>query len=353
MNRNQNRLEVLYRVHNAIVHYWGVGGLVYSVKNRVYLLPDLVDPQPVLLGSIPWRSFQFMCHIRLADRALKGSILQVHEAGHQALLVCNGHSWWSITQGGDAELIPSFSRTRPMNRAICTSTTGVTFVADYLANAERKEPIRIYRSKDLRSFEIAWEFPPGDIRHIHALVPDPEDRGRIWVLTGDLDPECRILYTGDDFGSIHVFLSDGQRTRATDIVIRDGNLLWGMDSPMETSYLLSSNKKDPGAVKIIKELPGPVYYMSRNKAGAVYFGTTAERGLGVKDQFGHIFGSLPDQSWEEIVRCRNDPFPQRGIFYFPRGILPDNYLVYSQRALFPQEGQMTIARDRAWAGNAQ
>ena len=353
MSKTQNRLEVLYRVHNALVHYWGASGLVYSVKNRVYLLQDPANFQPILLGAIPWQSFQLICHIRLVDRALKGSILQVHDAGSQGLLVCNGYSWWSITPRGDANQIPSFSKTRPLNRGICTSSTGVIYIADYLDNTERKEPIRIYRSKDLRSFEIAWEFPPGDIRHIHALVPDPEDRRRIWILTGDLNPESRILYTEDEFGQISVFLMDGQRTRATDLIVRNGNLIWGMDSPVETSFLLSADKKNPSDIKILVELPGPMYYMTRNEAGAVYFGTTTEPGSGVKDKFGHIFGSRPDHGWDEILRRRKDPFPQHGIFYLPSGVLPNNYLIYSQRALHPQEGQMIVARDRAWAGTSQ
>ena len=71
-----------------------------------------------------------------------------------------------------------------MNRAICTSLSGRVYVADYLINNRRREPIRVYVSKDLQTFETVWEFPPGDIRHIHALIPDPEDRERIWVLGG-------------------------------------------------------------------------------------------------------------------------------------------------------------------------
>jgi hypothetical protein len=345
-----NRLTVLYKIPNALVHYYGATGLVYSVKNRIYALKDLANPRPILLGSIPWRASQVMSHIRLADRLLKYSILQVHEIADHSLIVSNRDSWWVLRPHRDAERISSFSKTRPMNRAICTSATGLTYIADYLPNEERREPIHVFRSKDFRSFEIAWTFPPGDIRHIHALIPDTEDPGRIWVLTGDRDPESRILYTDDDFGTLHVFLSSGQLTRATDLIVDNGNLIWGMDSPQETSYLISTSKENPPDPAKILELPGPAYYMTRNRAGAVYFGTTAEPGPSVRDPFGHIFGSKPDKSWEEILRRRKDPFPQHGIFYFPRGILPENYLVYSQRALVPQEGQMTIARDNVWNG---
>jgi len=352
IHENQDRLDVLYTVRNALVHYWGGRGLVYSVKNRIYLLGDLANPRPILLGAIPWRSSQLLCHARLADRALKGSILQVHEASNQLLLVCNGHSWWSIEPDGTVGDISPFSKTRPMSRAICTSAQGMTFIADYIDNKERTEPIRIYRSKNLSSFEVAWEFPPGEIRHIHALVPDTEDFRRIWILTGDNDLESRFLFTEDDFGSVRVFLSEGQRTRSADLIVRDGHLIWGMDAPEETSFLLSTSKEHPHSIRILRKLPGPAYYMARNEAGGVYVGTTSEPGAGVKDRFGHVFGSLPDQRWEEILRRRKDPFPQHGIFYFPRGIVPGNFLVYSQRALVPQEGRMIVALDRAWAQRA-
>lgn len=346
--RSQGRLDVRYTLRKALVHFWGGDGLVYSVKNQVYLLPDLSDPQPILLGTIPWRNAQRICHFRLIDRAWHESILQVHEAGNRRLLVCNGRSWWSISPGGQSERIPPFSRTRPMNRGICTSAEGWTYVADYLPNLRLQDPVRIFRSRDLRSFEIAWEFPPGDIRHIHALIPDSEEPNRIWILTGDHERQARILYSEDDFETVRVFRSDGQRTRAVDMIVQGGSLIWGMDSPEEKSYLLSAGKKDPDGVKVLREIPGPAYYMARNQAGAAYLGTTAEAGAGVTDFFAHILGSLPDGNWEEIHKRRKDLFPQHGIFYFPRGMLPGNYVIFSQRGLRPGEGQLTVARDRAW-----
>ena len=88
--------------------------------------------------------------------------------------------------------------------------------------------------------------------------------------------------------------------------------------------------------------------MTQNEAGAMYVGSAAEPGPAVKDNCGHIFATNPDSKWEELVYCRTDWVPQYGIFYFPRGILPENYLIYSQRGLKPHEGEMTIARDLSW-----
>jgi hypothetical protein len=141
------RLKTLYRIRNAVVHYCGTGGLVYSVKNKIYTIEDLAQIRPVYVAEVPWRGIDLICHLRLADRALKRSILQVHESTRGSLLVCNGRSWWSIEAQSGAVSIPRFSGTRPMNRGICTSPSGITYVADYTANDERHDPVRIYASR--------------------------------------------------------------------------------------------------------------------------------------------------------------------------------------------------------------
>ena len=141
----------------------------------------------------------------------------------------------------------------------------------------------------------------------------------------------------------------GQTSRAVDLVEEEGMLLWAMDSPDEVPYIyrcaLEQTATEP---ERLFELPGPSYYAARNGAGGYYFGTTVEKGEAVKDDYGHIIANSPDGSWSDIHRACKDYFPQQGIFYFPRGTLPQNWLVFSQRALKPHEGCMTIASDRAW-----
>ena len=237
-----------------------------------------------------------------------------------------------------------------MSRGICESETGVTYVADYLSNRERM-PVRIYCSSDLQGFEICWEFAAGEIRHIHALIRDEERSSRIWILTGDEGSESAIWYTDNEFSSIHRHLSAGQASRVVDMVTADGQLVWGMDSPNETSFILVQSKALGASPKKQYELPGPAYYAARNQAGAIYFGTTHEPGAAVKDRYGHIIGSLPNGDWEDLYQARKDVLPQHGIFYFPSGVLPGNWLVFSQRALTPYEGYMTLARDLAWGSS--
>ena len=346
MHRN-NRLTVVARFKNCVVHAYADLGLICSRKNGLFLIKDLANPRMEPIASIPWKFLQQLAHIRLLDRYLKFSILQVHKTQELGYLASTGHSWWHISYDGAVSNVAHFPNTQPMKRGICESKTGITYVAEYLSNQERN-PVRIFRSTNLEQFDVAWEFGSKSIRHIHALIVDPEMKNRIWVLTGDWDNESGFFFTDDDFGSLQCYLMRGQQTRATDVILRDGSLYWGMDSPSKTSFILRASKDQPDIIEELCELPGPAYYMGQNQAGGMYLATTVERGPGVKDKVGHMFGTKPDGSWEEIMTAKKDYFPQFGIFYFPRGVLPENFVVFSQRALKPFEGYLTIARDRLW-----
>ena len=109
------------------------------------------------------------------------------------------------------------------------------------------------------------------------------------------------------------------------MIVRDGRLFWGMDSPVETCFVCTIGRETPHQPVELCELPGPTYYMTQNKAGGIYLGTTVEPGPSVKDNYGHVFGLRPDNSWREILRRKNDIMPQFGIFYFPKGVLPAKY----------------------------
>lgn len=341
----KSRLSIVASFKNATPHYYDSEGnkLFFSSKNRIYAIRDLGRPKPDLMGEVPWTVWQRATGFRLADRFLKHSILQLGNLPGKGWLVLTGHSWWRLAIDGAVLPVAGVSQTRPMARGLETAGDSL-YLGEYFDNPERG-PVRILRTRDLATFITAWEFPAKSIRHVHALVADPETAGRIWVLTGDLDEESHFYYTDDEFASLHKVLSLGQKSRAVDLTIRQGTLIWGMDSPVETSSILSAKIGDPTAIMQHCELPGPAYYACRNQAGGLYIGTTVEPGPAIKDGRAHIFGLQPDGTWQDMLALRKDVVPQFGIIYFPRGNLPQNYLVFAQRALLPGEGRMTIARD--------
>ncbi|MGB2866547.1 MAG: hypothetical protein WBC05_24665 [Sedimentisphaerales bacterium] len=343
MSTNAN-LDVIARFKNSMVHFYSNGELIYSSKNRIYRITNLQEPEPVIVAEIPWGLSESVSNCRIIDRYLKNSILRVHRTKKNEYLVSTGKTWWHIDNKGDISSIEKFSDTRPMGRGICESKAGITYIAEYNSNPNRG-PVKIFRSSDLENFDVAWEFPPGSIAHVHALIVDPESDNRIWVLTGDTNAESHIHFTDDDFRTLRLFLSEGQKTRITDLIVRKNDLIWGSDS-LRAASILSVDKRSANHISQLHILPGPVFYTCRNEAGTLFFGTSPTR-IVKSSNYGYIFALRPDNSCREVFRCKKDSFPQYGIIYFPKGILPEDFIVFSQVALKPYEGYMIIARDKS------
>lgn len=337
--------EVVARFENSLAHVWADGELVVSRRNEIFAIRDLSAPRMVKVAAIPWTPLQRLARFRCIDRAVKHSILQVHKTP-RGFLVSTGHAWWYL-EGSRIEPVLPAPATRPMNRGICDSPSSRVYIADYRLNPHR-DPVRIFRLDDALRFETAWEFPAGAVRHVHALIRDSGVASRIWILTGDRDPECGIWYTDDEFASMHSFLAVGQESRATDLIVHDGHLFWGMDTPDETPSVVRASCAAPGRRVRLFDLPGPAYYLSRNEAGGFYVGTTVEPGRAMRDGRAHLLRFAPDGRFEDLLSCAKDWVPQHGIFSFPKGLLPGAFLVFAQRALRPHEGCLTIARDRIW-----
>tara|TARA_B100001971_G_C17987927_1_gene430838 strand:- start:128 stop:733 length:606 start_codon:yes stop_codon:yes gene_type:complete len=200
----------------------------------------------------------------------------------------------------------------------------------------------------MQTFEVAWEFLEKEVRHVHAIVEDPQASNRIWVFTGDNDNESNFYVTEDNFVTLEKVCGGEQKYRTTDMIFYNGDLIWGMDSPLVTSFIMKGKRDRLLDAQELFELPGPAYYTCQNQAGGLYMATTVEPGPAVKDDQSHLIGLRPNGKWEDMLQLKTDWFPNFGILYFPRGVLPENYLVFSQRALNPWEGYMTIARDKAW-----
>ena len=97
--------------------------------------------------------------------------------------------------------IPRFpstaSRHTASSRGLYTPD-GYVYWGEYFDNPHRDE-VHIYASTDHGlTWNVAYTFPQGAIRHVHNIVYDKwEDC--LWVLTGDNGPECRILKASCDF----------------------------------------------------------------------------------------------------------------------------------------------------------
>ncbi len=100
------------------------------------------------------------------------------------------------------------------NDGIVCVNDSVIYFGEYFQNTERTK-VSIYKSKNSgRSWEIAYEFKPDQIGHIHAIQKDPYT-DKLWISSGDKDTESMIAYTEDEFKSMVIVGQGSQIWRAS------------------------------------------------------------------------------------------------------------------------------------------
>lgn len=140
----------------------------------------------------------------------------------------------------------------------------------------RVESIRLYRSTDGGStWQVAYEFPAGTVRHIHAVEWDPYGKA-LWVATGDHDDESRIGYSTDR-GKTFTWIGSGSQVyRAVSLVFGPRYVKWVMDSPLITPHLVRWDRRTHITMRSGRALPSPGYYSYSLSPNTSIF-TLAER----------------------------------------------------------------------------
>lgn len=320
-------------------------GVLYASRgNRVVASDDI---------GITWRSVcalpptwtDWAARVRLVDRCLNWNILNVARSTSGALMIVGRRTLFRFSAEDEVPraVFNTQHKHSPMHRGLCASDRGAIYLAEYRDNSERGS-VCVYRSADDgRTWDVAHRFLPGEVRHVHAVQQDPYVNNRIWLLTGDLEGECRIGFTTDDFETIEMVGSGSQLWRATALLFTREHVYWGMDSPLETSHVQRINLRT-GELERLQELDGPAYYGAVNAQGRMFLGTTVESGPAVKDKVARVWTSQDGESWRILHEHRASRLPQTGIIYFPSGTLPEDYLIYRCRALAGVDNKAFVCR---------
>jgi hypothetical protein len=167
---------------------------------------------------------------------------------------------FSIKEGG-----------RPKGFVITPS--GRIYTGEYWGNKTRR-PLRIWASDDDgKSWYQIKELQDYRARHIHNLIWDSYRNG-IWILTGDLDEECHLLFTDNEFKTITIVASGRQEFRACHLFCQRQGLYYGTDSeniPNKVIFL------DPETLRLdyLHSLPGSSIYGCKIKE-RYYISTNVE-----------------------------------------------------------------------------
>jgi len=166
-------------------------------------------------------------------------------------------------------------RGRGIFNGLLKVNNNLLFFGEYFRNKEKTQ-VRIYKSSNFgQTWEIAHEFKPGTIYHIHALQKDPYT-GRLWICTGDDADESMIGWSDDDFQHIYPIGHGSLIWVACKLVFTEEDVYWGTDADSsDVSGIYKWNKSDVKLTRII-EADGAFFYGTMLKRGTIVMSTDRE-----------------------------------------------------------------------------
>jgi hypothetical protein len=206
--------------------------------------------------------------------------------------------------------------TRPLH--ITATPTGKVYWGEYFDNRERAE-VHIYVSEDRgATWQIAYTFAPGAIRHVHNIVHDPW-RNCLWILTGDEGVECKILRASHDLSSVETVLEGNQQVRAAAAIPTREALYLSTDTPYEKNHVYRLDAS--GRLECVGDLNSSSIYGCQVRE-ALFFSTMAEPTLVNERRKIQIAGSCDGREWNTLLTWKKDFWPM-GYFQYGNVIFPD------------------------------
>jgi hypothetical protein len=205
--------------------------------------------------------------------------------------------------------------TRPL--ALAALPDGSVCWGEYFDNPLRNE-VHVYSSHDEgRTWSVAYTFPAGSIRHVHNVVFDPWG-DCLWVLTGDVGRECRILRTSCDWSDVCEVLAGNQQARAVAAVPAEDALFFASDTPLERNYIYRLDRL--GRLDRQAPVEGSVFYGCTAGDG-LFFSTAVEPSQVNRSPQVTVCGSRDGDSWQQVLAWTKDRWSMR-FFQYGVGILP-------------------------------
>jgi len=208
--------------------------------------------------------------------------------------------------------------TRPLH--ITTVPGGAIFWGEYFDNPSRDE-VHIYGSTDAGStWDVAYTFPKGAIRHVHNIVHD-SFANCLWILTGDIGAECRILRATCDLKKVETVLEGRQQARAVAAIPAEDGLYFSSDTPLEPNFIYRLDRA--GTLSHLAAISSSSIYGCRVGA-QLFFSTMVEPSEVNRDRAVHVYAAglhRPDH-WQTLLSWQKDRWPM-SFFQYGNASLPD------------------------------
>lgn len=291
--------------------------LVYSLKDET-ILRKIHGP---LAG---WK--RTLCGIRVIERLMHTEARWGYVLDHDEVLVQCGQGIWRLNcNSGEIQRENVPVKGRPLSISRVENVAGfrnAVVVGDYSGNPARG-PVGIHRLTDgEKSWETCYVFPAGKVRHIHGIVPSPNN-GCVYILTGDEDGESGIWVARQNFKVIEPWLVGTQQYRSCQLFMSAQGGYYFTDAPSEQNWLYRLGES--GAHRM-ERLPGTCIYGAWQSNRGV-FSTTCEPdakaknrleywltnrpGKGIQDRKTHIFALEESGKLTELTAFPHDGLPLR------------------------------------------
>ena len=241
---------------------------------------------------------------RPTARAMRADKCNVFVNSASNVLAIRGGRAYALRDGAFT-LLKEIQGDCVLHRGICEDEQGWTYFGEYFMNPERTA-VRIWRvNPAMDQIEIAHEFAPGSIRHVHGIYRDPYDPQALWAAVGDFKGECYLIQTRDRFQTVKTFGDGSQIWRAVSLFFTKNHVCWLTDSNLEQNYACRMDRKT-GKLETSQELDCSSWYGCTLKEGLTVAFTTVERGPAIKRNESSVLISRDAFHWEEVFTFKKD-----------------------------------------------
>lgn len=206
--------------------------------------------------------------------------------------------------------------TRPLH--ITATPAGRVYWGEYFDNRERAE-VHIYASDDRgSSWQVAYTFPAGSVRHVHNIVCDRWG-DCLWIFTGDEGGECKILRASYDMRTVDSVIAGNQQARAVAAIPARDAVYLSTDTPYEQNHVYRLERS--GQLQCVGDLNSSSIHGCR-VGDALFFSTMVEPSAVNTSGEVQLVGASNGDDWSTLLRWNKDRFSMR-YFQYGNAILPD------------------------------
>lgn len=283
---------------------------------------------------------------RLAARVLRLNKSNIYVNSAKKVLGIQGSKVYALEPNNPAKFLFQIQGDSVLHGSFSEDLEGWTYFGEYFSNSERKS-VTIWRvSPDLNHWEIAQQFPAGQIRHIHGIFQDPFDPKALWVATGDFKNECFLFKTKDRFETVEKFGDGTQQWRAVKLFFTEKYISWITDSNLSQNHACRM-RRDTGKIEIGQKIDAPGWYGTQTKEGNFISFTTVEPGAGVFTNNSSIYLSKDAYDWEQVHSFKKDIWkPMKlfkyGVIFCPSGKMSENAIYLSGEGLIGLDGKSIV-----------